>query len=79
MERLQTDTTNYKENVEPLIGGTDIIIFAFGADINNGGVYTGDEKFNYLKSVSYTHLVEISVQRAQLYQYFPGNVFHGRD
>ena len=24
-------------------------------------------------------LVEISVQRAQLYQYFPGNVFHGRD
>ena len=44
MERLQTDTENFKENVDPLIGGTDIIIFAFGADINTGGEYTGDEK-----------------------------------
>ena len=50
MERLETDTQNFKENIDPLIGGTDIIIFAFGADINNGGEYTGNVKFEYLKS-----------------------------
>ena len=59
MERLQTDTTNFKENVDPLIGGTDIIIFAFGADINNGGAYTGDEKFNYLKSQGYDYYCNV--------------------
>ena len=31
--RLQADTQKFKENVDPLIGGTDIIIFAFGADL----------------------------------------------
>ena len=29
LERLQADTQKFKENVDPLIGGTDIIIFAF--------------------------------------------------
>lgn len=59
MERLQTDTENFKENVDPLIGGTDIIIFAFGADINGGGEYTGDEKFNYLKSQGYDYYCNV--------------------
>lgn len=59
MERLETDTQNFKENVDPLIGGTDIIIFAFGADINNGGDYTGDEKFEYLKSQGYNYYCNV--------------------
>ena len=59
MERLETDTQNFKENVDPLIGGTDIIIFAFGADINNGGEYTGDEKFDYLKSQGYNYYCNV--------------------
>ena len=59
MERLQTDTKNFKENVDPLIGGTDIIIFAFGADINTGGEYTGDEKFDYLKSQGYNYYCNV--------------------
>ena len=45
--------------MDPLIGGTDIIIFAFGADINNGGAYTGDEKFNYLKSQGYDYYCNV--------------------
>lgn len=59
MERLETDTQNFKENVDPLIGGTDIIIFAFGADINSGGDYTGDEKFEYLKSQGYNYYCNV--------------------
>ena len=59
MERLETDTQNFKENIDPLIGGTDIIIFAFGADINNGGDYTGNEKFEYLKSQGYDYYCNV--------------------
>ena len=65
MERLETDTQNFKENIDPLIGGTDIIIFAFGADINNGGEYTGNEKFEYLKSQGYDYYCNVDS-----YQYF---------
>ena len=63
MERLMTDTQNFKENVDPLIGGTDIIIFAFGADINDGGDYTGDEKFEYLKSQGYNYYCNVDSSR----------------
>ena len=63
MERLETDTQNFKENVDPLIGGTDIIIFAFGADINTGGEYTGDEKFQYLKSQGYDYYCNVDSNR----------------
>lgn len=63
MERLVTDTQNFKENVDPLIGGTDIIIFAFGADINDGGDYTGDEKFEYLKSQGYNYYCNVDSSR----------------
>lgn len=59
MERLITDTQNFKENVDPLIGGTDIIIFAFGADINSGQDYTGEEKFDYLKSQGYNYYCNV--------------------
>lgn len=59
MDRLQTDTENFKENVDPLIGGTDIIIFAFGADINSGGEYTGEEKYEYLKSQGYNYYCNV--------------------
>ncbi len=59
MERLETDTQNFKENVDPLIGGTDIIIFAFGADINTGGEYIGNEKYEYLKSQGYDYYCNV--------------------
>ena len=41
LERLQADTQKFKENVDPLIGGTDIIIFAFGADLTSVEDYSG--------------------------------------
>ncbi len=37
LERLQADTQKFKENVDPLIGETDMIIFAFGADLTEVG------------------------------------------
>ncbi|MDO4307689.1 MAG: polysaccharide deacetylase [Eubacteriales bacterium] len=58
MEKLQTDTQKFKENVDPLIGGTDIIIFAFGADLSQIDDYSG-EKFEYLKSSGYNYYCNV--------------------
>ena len=50
MERLQRDTTKWMENVAPLIGGTDTIIFAHGQDLGGWGRYDeSDEKYQYLR------------------------------
>lgn len=58
MERLRTDTQLFKENVDPLIGGTDIIIFAFGTDMAAQGEYSG-EKFEYFKSQGYHYYCNV--------------------
>ncbi len=51
MERLQTDTEKWLNYVEPLIGDTDIIIFAHGQDLCDWTEeYASAEKFQYLKS-----------------------------
>ena len=50
LEKIKTDTARWKATVEPIVGPTDIIIFAFGADIGSWEGYEGNEKFEYLKS-----------------------------
>ena len=54
LEKLQEDTEKFKKNVDPLIGGTDIIIFAFGTDITTEPEYSVD-KFEYLKGQGYNY------------------------
>lgn len=50
LERLQHDNERWMATVEPIIGPTDKIIFAFGADIGPAGGYTADnEKYQYFK------------------------------
>lgn len=58
MEKLQADTQKFKENVDPLIGGTDIIIFAFGTDLTQVEDYSGD-KFEYLKGQGYNYYCNV--------------------
>lgn len=54
LERLQTDTQKWLDYVKPIIGDSNVIIFAFGSDIGDWQPYTTDnEKFNYLKSVGF--------------------------
>lgn len=51
MSSLQTDTEKWLNYVEPLIGDTDIIIFAHGQDLATWNEdYASTEKFQYLKS-----------------------------
>lgn len=49
-ERLKADTEKWLENVAPLVGGTDTIIFAHGQDLDKWGYYDeNNEKYQYLK------------------------------
>ncbi len=52
LESFKQDTERWKENVEPIVGETDIIAFAFGADIATVWAEYSEENeyFQYLKS-----------------------------
>jgi hypothetical protein len=55
IDDVKTDTTRWLENVATIVGDTDIIIFAFGADIGDWEPYTSDnEYFTYLKSQGFS-------------------------
>ncbi len=60
LEKLQTDTQKWLDYVSPIVGGTDMIIFAFGSDIGDWTGYSSDnEKFNYLKSVGFDYFCNV--------------------
>ena len=49
------DTERWQSNVAPIVGDTDVLIFAFGADINDWTPYTQDnEYFTYLKQQGFS-------------------------
>lgn len=50
LERIQKDTQKWLENVAPLVGGTDTIIFAHGQDLGRWGNYDeNNAKYQYLR------------------------------
>ncbi len=54
LERLMADNERWKTVNVPVLGETDKIIFAFGADIGIVGAYTADNaKFRYFKDQGY--------------------------
>lgn len=58
LDRLMADTERFQENVDPLIGGTDIIIFAFGTDLTQYNEYSG-EKYEYLYDRGYRYYCNV--------------------
>ena len=58
LERLRTDTEKWLTYVSPIVGGTDKIIFAFGADLAGAENYSG-EKFDYLKSQGFDYYCNV--------------------
>lgn len=54
LERIMADTQRWKENVEPIVGETDTIIFAHGQDLGRWGNYDeSNEKYQYLREQGY--------------------------
>ena len=58
--RFYRDTDWWEEEVESLIGPTDIIIFAYGADIGSWRGYTDDnEMYTYLKEKGFDYYCNV--------------------
>lgn len=59
-EELKTDNEKWEAYVAPILGKTDMIIFAFGADIGDWQGYTMDNaKFSYYKSRGYNYYCNV--------------------
>lgn len=59
-EELKADNEKWEKNVAPILGKTDMIIFAFGADIGNWENYSMDNpKFAYYKSRGYNYYCNV--------------------
>lgn len=59
-EELKADNERWEANVAPILGKTDMIIFAFGADIGDWQNYSMDNpKFAYYKSRGYNYYCNV--------------------
>lgn len=52
LSEIQADMQQWVDEVVPILGTLDIMVFAQDSDINNGMLYSG-EKFDYLKSIGF--------------------------
>ncbi|WP_430754088.1 polysaccharide deacetylase family protein [Micrococcus luteus] len=54
MEELEFDMGHWHQEVEPILGPTDMLIYPFGADVTGPGKYTADnERYRYLRELGY--------------------------
>ena len=53
-DKFKRDTDRWETWVEPLIGETDTLIYAFGGDIRDANKYSG-ERFDYLKQCGFDY------------------------
>ena len=59
-EELETDDKKWKAYVAPILGDTDMVIFAFGADIGDWEGYSSDNaKFAYYKKAGYDYFCNV--------------------
>ena len=60
LEDLQTDDQEWQSYVAPILGKTDMIIFAFGADIGSWEGYSADNaKYEFYKSQGYRYFCNV--------------------
>lgn len=63
-EELKSDNERWEAYVKPILGDTDVIIFAFGADISNWEKYNKENaKFAYYKSRGYNYYCNVDSNR----------------
>lgn len=64
LEELQADNEKWEASVTPILGRTDMIFFAFGADIGDWKEYSEDNsKFAYYKSRGYNYFCNVDSSR----------------
>ena len=59
-ERFRSDVNKWEEQVESLIGPTDIILFPFGSDVNDWRAYNSDnDRYMYLKAAGFRYYCNV--------------------
>lgn len=56
LSEIQADMQLWVDEVTPILGTLDVMVFAQDSDINNGMLYSG-EKYDYLKSVGFNYFL----------------------
>ena len=60
-EQLQVDNEKWQERIAPILGKTDVIIFAYGSDISETEEYSWDNpKFEYFKSQGFDYYCPVN-------------------
>ncbi len=68
LERVKTDTQKWRNNVEPLVGPVDTIIFAHGQDLGNWGNYDeSNAKYQYLRGEGYNIFCNVGSNQYRLW------------
>ena len=69
LESIKTDSKKWIENVEPIVGKTDTIIFAHGQDLYSriGAYPESNEKYQYLRSIGFRIFCNVDSTRYQTY------------
>ena len=68
LQRVKTDTQKWRNNVEPLVGPVDTIIFAHGQDLGNWGNYDeSSEKYQYLREQGYNIFCNVDSNQYRLW------------
>lgn len=70
LDLLKKDTSKWKQEVEPIVGPTDTIIFAFGSDIGDWGQYSNN-KYRYLKSQGFDYYANVDASKTTWSQLGP--------
>lgn len=61
LSEIQADMQLWVDEVTPILGAMDVIVFAQESDINNGMLYSG-EKYDYLKSIGFNYFLGLSAE-----------------
>ncbi|GCF93319.1 hydrolase [Enterococcus florum] len=69
---IQQDTQRFKNEVEPIIGKTNVLIYPFGADISDAANYTAaNAKYSFLKGQGYDIFANVDASKPAWGQFTP--------
>lgn len=76
-EKLAEDAKKWNDEVKPILGDTDVLIYAHGEDIAGIGAYSGD-KYELLKSYGFKYFCNVDGSTISWVQIRDGYVRQGR-
>lgn len=76
-EKLAEDAQKWNDEVKPILGDTDVLIYAHGEDIGGIGAYSGD-KYEILKSFGFKYFCNVDGSTVAWVQIRDGYVRQGR-